>query len=159
MRCRVSADCAGHVGLVRIVQAAVFNATHRQVKGSIARQHAVVARLGAAQNKSGTGAVTAWISLCGGYRQGFEYDESNFDMRWDWDRMYSWKMGYELDNSCGPLGVGRYADFDYVKTVVFYTSVFDVRTKVYANSTWQAGVQHFVSFVRGAAVIKDLSPV
>jgi hypothetical protein len=126
--------------------------TRRKVNKTIAN-----ARLGAAQNKSGTGAVTTWISLCGGYRQGFEYDESNFDMRWD--RMYSWKMGYELDNNCGPLCIGRYADFDYVKTVVFYTSVFDVRTKVYANSTWQAGVQHFVSFVRGAAVIKDLSPV
>ena len=46
-----------------------------------------------------------------------------------------------------------------VKTIVFYTSIFDIRTKVYPNSTWQAGVQHFVAFVRGAASIKDLSPV
>ena len=37
--------------------------------------------------------------------------------------------------------------------------MFDVRTKAYPNSSWHAGVEHFVAFVRGAAAIKDTSPV
>jgi hypothetical protein len=75
--------------------------------------------------------------------------------------MYSWKIGYELDNKCDPVYCRdrNGADFDVVKTVVFYTSVFDSRTQLYPNSTWQAGVQHFVAYVRGAAGIQDLSPV
>ena len=59
--------------------------------------------LGATQNKSGTQAVTTWISLCGGYQPSFAYDENNFAYDWDWERMYSWKAGYELDNTCDPV--------------------------------------------------------
>ena len=69
--------------------------------------------------RHGSDPVTAWLSLCGGYRTDFLYDENSFDFEWDWDRIYSWKMGYELDNNCATLCRDRYADYDKVKTVVF----------------------------------------
>ena len=107
-----------------------------------------------AHNKA---SVTPWIALgCGYYR---DTDFWHFDLQYNYNFAYSWQLGAEVNGAWFAARPTRFAAWGWAKEVAFYPSVFDTRTANVANSSWLAGFNHFVMYVRGAAGIKDLTPV
>ena len=85
------------------------------------------------------------------------FDRFNFE--WNYNYAYSWMIGAEVNDAWYAARPERFAEWGFAKAAAFYPSVFDERTAVVANSTWHAAMNHFVMYVRGAAGIKDLTPV
>eukprot|EP01043_Picozoa_sp_COSAG02_P011526 COSAG02_NODE_424_length_22575_cov_79.088361_22_plen_501_part_00 len=124
--------------------------------------HTVALAESARGNLSGTTkSVTPWISLGAGNRRLPKLDGTMYDLCWDYDRVYSWQMGREMNNAWYGTGsrVERYAPWNAAQVVVFYPSVFDVRG-VHAGPGDRLTnfMQHFVNYVRGATGLDGLAP-
>jgi hypothetical protein len=92
--------------------------------------------------------VTPWIALASGYRrQTDKYHAWSHD--WDYDLIYSWQLGRELNNSWFgvPERAERFAPWNKAKVAIFYPEPFG------RSPHWG---QHFVAYVRGAQGIKQL---
>ena len=102
--------------------------------------------------------VTPWVSLGCGYRRGFDVMESTYDFLWNYDYIYSWQLGSEINNDWYGERPEQFAHWLHAGHVVFYPSIFDCRmanvsTSGHAGgpvSPWPAGVHHFVAYVMGA---------
>ena len=115
-----------------------------------------------------TRSVTPWISLGAGYRrlanftwgwgpggpkQEVDLVTDEFSMAWDFDRVYSWQFGAELNIPWfgEPGREAMFAPWRHAEVVVFFPSVFDWRSTVAGqDGKSTAMMQHFVSYVRGA---------
>ena len=100
--------------------------------------------------------VIPWIALGCGYRRQFDTFET-FDLQWNYDYIYSWQLGKELNQPWFAQHPERFSSWDYASHTVFYPSIWDRRT---ANVTvggelshWRAAMQHFVAYVLGSAGI------
>jgi hypothetical protein len=113
-------------------------------------------------NRSGTTqSVTPWISLGAGNRRLPKLDGMMYDLCWDYDRVYSWQMGREMNNAWYSSGsrIDRYAPWYAAQVVVFYPSVFDVRgVRAGPGGQLTNFMQHFTNYVRGATGIDGLAP-
>lgn len=92
--------------------------------------------------------VTPWIALASGYRrQPDKFHEWSLD--WDYDLIYSWQLGREVN--CSWFGVperaDRFAPWNKARIAIFYPEPFG------RSPHWG---RHFVAYVRGANVIKEL---
>jgi hypothetical protein len=105
----------------------------------------------------GKRSVTPWIALgCGWART---LAGHAFDLGWNYDYADSWQLGREANVPWFAARPQRFAEWGFAREAAFYPSVFDPRTAAVANSSWRAAFNHFVMYVRGAAGIKDLTPV
>jgi hypothetical protein len=91
--------------------------------------------------------VTTWIALASGYRRKVDkYHE--FSRDWDYDLIYSWKLGAEVN--CPwfgePVRHERFAPWNMAKIAIFYPEPM-------GPPRWG---KHFVAYVRGAHLIKSL---
>jgi len=91
--------------------------------------------------------VTAWVALGAGYRRRLGQPR-RWCPDWDYDLVYSWILGAELNNKWYGDRPERFAPYNRAKIVIFYPPPFDKRTPSWAK--------HFIAYVRGAAGIKDL---
>jgi hypothetical protein len=113
-----------------------------------------------AHNASGrVTAVNPWVALgCGYHRLANVSQPVFFDFAYDYDRVYSWQMGRELNE---PAYADRHGfpAWGNAKAVIFYPSVFETRSPAAGpgdNST--VIMQHFASYVRGAAGMDGVAP-
>ena len=98
--------------------------------------------------KHGCSKVTPWIALASGYRRKLDkYHE--FSLDWDYDLIYSWKLGAEINHSWFGESVRheRFAPWNMAKIAIFYPEPMG------RSPRWG---QHFVAYVRGAHLIKLL---
>jgi hypothetical protein len=91
--------------------------------------------------------VTPWVALASGYRRGFI--KTYFDFNWDYDIIYSYLIGAELNMSWYAERPERFAPYNRAKVVVFYPPPFDKRTPHWGK--------HFIAYVRGATGVEDLN--
>jgi len=91
--------------------------------------------------------VTPWIALASGYRRKTD-KYHDFEMEWNYDLIYSWKLGAEVNQPWfgEPVRHGRFAPWNMAKIAIFYPEPF-------GRPRWG---QHFVAYVRGAYLIKSL---
>jgi hypothetical protein len=113
------------------------------------RMREVFRRTLASAQQHGVKEVTPWIALGAGYQRRFG-DKFEWVFDWDFDPVYSWQMGAELNRSwfSDSKQVKRFAPWDAARIAVFYPSPFDPRTP--------AGMKHFIAYVRGAHLIEKL---
>lgn len=91
--------------------------------------------------------VTPWVALASGYRRDIEkYKRWSFD--WDYDLVYSWLLGAELNIKWYGDRPERFAPYNQAKVISFYPPPFDTRTPHWAK--------HFIAYVRGATGVKEL---
>jgi len=90
--------------------------------------------------------VTPWVALASGTRR--KLGGLEFDPNWQYDIVYSYLIGAELNNKWYSERPEIYAPYDYAKVVVFYPPPFDPKTPGWAR--------HFIAYVRGATGVKKL---
>jgi hypothetical protein len=91
--------------------------------------------------------VTPWVALASGYRRDAE-PASFWEFDWNYDLVYSWQLGAELNHPWYGDHPERYAPWDAATAVIMYPPPFDQRVPAW-------GV-HFVAYVRGAHQIEEL---
>jgi len=91
--------------------------------------------------------VTPWVALAAGYRPSITENEY-WDMDWDYDLVYSYKLGAELNVKAYGDQSKKYAPYNRAKVVIFYPPLFDKRVKHWAR--------HFIAYVRGATGVGEL---
>lgn len=94
--------------------------------------------------------VMPWVALASGYKRGLKktfYWESN----WDYDLIYSYKIGAALNVSWYAARPERFAPYNRAKVIAFYPAPFDVRAPAWGK--------HFIAYVRGATGVKDLTDI
>jgi len=92
--------------------------------------------------------VTPWVALASGYRRGIE-KAFRFDNDWDYDLIYSYQMGAELNRHWYATKPDGYAPYDRVKVIVFYPPPFYRESPCWGK--------HFIAYVRGATDVNELS--
>jgi len=94
--------------------------------------------------------VTPWVALASGYRRGMEdISDEKFDFNWDYDIIYSFLLGREINLAWYGELSERFAPYNRAKIVVFYPPPFDKRIPNWGK--------HFIAYVRGATGVKDLN--
>ena len=94
--------------------------------------------------------VTPWVALAAGYRPSITEGEY-WDMDWDYDLVYSYKFGAELNVKAYGDQPKKYAPYNRAKVIIFYPPLFDKRAKHWAR--------HFIAYVRGATGVKELKDI
>ena len=93
--------------------------------------------------------ITPWIALASGYRRGInDLSDQKFDFSWDYDIVYSYLLGREINIKWYGDRPERFAPYNRARVVVFYPPPFDKRTPDWAK--------HFIAYVRGATRVQDL---
>jgi hypothetical protein len=101
----------------------VFRRTHE-----LARRH-------------GVSEVTPWVALGSGYQRRMNVFRE-FTQAWDYDVIYSWLLGAEINNSWFGDRPQRFAPWNAAKVVILYPGPFDPDTP-----HWN---KHFIAYARGA---------
>lgn len=91
--------------------------------------------------------VTPYVALAAGWRRRADKFHA-WDFDWDYDLIYSWQLGRELNHPWFGERATRFAPWDAAKVVVFYPPPFDPRTPAWSK--------HFVAYVGGANGIQEL---
>jgi len=91
--------------------------------------------------------VTPWVALASGYRRQVEKFHE-WDDNWDYDLIYSWMLGAELNEPWYGDRPDRFAPWKAAKVVVFYPAPFNPKSPAWGK--------HFVAYVRGATGVKSL---
>ena len=116
----------------------------------------------AAHNQSGalTGGVSPWLALGAGYKRNANASHPlSFDFTWDFDRVYSWQFGREVNNPWYGLRPENYAPWNAAKVILFYPSIFDLRSPAAGpGNKSTVAMQHFASYVRGANGLDGVAP-
>jgi len=99
--------------------------------------------------KHGTQEVTPWVALAAGHRRQTQGKPWTFSMNWDYDLVYSWRLGRELNSSWFGDRPERFAPWNAAKVVCFYPGPGDKRCPAW----WK----HFIAYVRGANGARTLS--
>eukprot|EP01043_Picozoa_sp_COSAG02_P064377 COSAG02_NODE_9392_length_2231_cov_2.747186_2_plen_100_part_00 len=76
-----------------------------------------------------------------------------YDLQWDFDRVYSWQLGAEINIEWfgQPGREYIFAPWQFAEAVCFYPSIFDLRSKrAGPGENPTVLMQHFASYVRGA---------
>ncbi len=89
--------------------------------------------------------VTPWVALASGYRRGSK-KPFYWDMNWDYDTVYSWSIGAQLNINWYGDRPERFSPFRRAKIVIFYPCPYDKRVP-----SWE---KHFVAYVKGATGVK-----
>jgi hypothetical protein len=97
--------------------------------------------------KHGVSEVTPWVALASGYRRQVDKFQE-WDVDWDYDLVYSWMLGAELNQPWYGQRPERFAPWNAAKVVVFYPAPFNTKTPQWGK--------HFVAYVRGASGMKSL---
>jgi hypothetical protein len=97
----------------------------------------------------GTREVIPWVALASGYRRQPQGEPWSFSMDWDYDLIYSWALGGELNNSWFGDRPERFAPWNAAPVVCFYPKPGDKRCPAW----WK----HFIAYVRGANGVRILS--
>lgn len=97
----------------------------------------------------GVSQVTPWVALGAGYRRAVDAFH-RWDFDWNYDLVYSWLLGAELNQSWYGKRPKRYAPWNAAEIVILYPPPMDPRTP--------AWLPHFAAYVRGANGIKSLGP-
>jgi len=98
----------------------------------------------------GVTVVNPWIALGAGYRPwDAETNEAlrTWTMNWNYDLIYSWQIGAEIDNPWYGDRPERFAPWHMCEVAMFYPEPFG-RTHDWGR--------HFIAYVRGAHNIKEL---
>lgn len=91
--------------------------------------------------------VTPWVALASGYRRQVQKFHE-WDEDWDYDLIYSWMLGAELNEPWYSQRPERFAPWNVAKVVVFYPAPFNPKSPAWGK--------HFVAYVRGANGVKSL---
>ena len=97
----------------------------------------------------GTQEVTPWVALAAGHRRQTQGKPWAFSMNWDYDLVYSWHLGWELNSSWFGDRPERFAPWNAAKVVCFYPGPGERRCPAW----WK----HFIAYVRGANGVRTLS--
>jgi len=95
----------------------------------------------------GVDEVTPWVALGAGYRRGIR-KKQYWDFHWDYNLIYSYQIGAELNIAWYAQQASRFAPYDKAKVIVFYPAPFDQRV-----TAW---TKHFIAYVRGATGVQEL---
>lgn len=96
--------------------------------------------------------VTPWIALASGYQRGVrDLSNAKFVFDWDYDIVYSYLLGANLNIDWYSVRPERFAPYMRAKVVIFYPPPFDKRVP-----QWR---KHFVAYVRGATGVKELDDI
>lgn len=90
--------------------------------------------------------VTPWVALASGDRRGIK--KTRFDYDWDYDIIYSYLIGAELNISWYGERPERFAPYNRIKVIVFWPPPFDKRVPEWGK--------HFIAYVRGATGVEML---
>jgi len=98
--------------------------------------------------KHGVDDVIPWVALGSGYRR--QTDTFNEWSRgdWDYDLIYSWQLGLEINNKWYGDRPKRFAPWNAAKVVIFYPGPF--------SRDYKCWPKHFVAYVRGANGVRTL---
>lgn len=91
--------------------------------------------------------VTPYVALAAGYQRDV-IKKLRWENDWDFDLIYSWQLGAELNTPKFAEHPETYAPYNRAKIVVFYPSPF-------YNEVPSWG-KHFIAYVRGANGIKNI---
>jgi hypothetical protein len=91
--------------------------------------------------------VTPYVALGCGYKRGL-IKKLYWEMEWDYDIIYSYQIGAELNIKWYGENSGRYAPYNRTEYIMLYPPPFDERAKFW--------LKHFVAYVRGATGVKEL---
>jgi hypothetical protein len=119
--------------LYRVPEIGVMRETFRRTL-RLAREH-------------GVNEVTPWVALASGYRRETDVFQ-RWDDDWDYDPVYSWMIGAELNQSWYGDRPERFAPWIAAQVVVFYPAPFNPRSPAWGK--------HFIAYVRGATGVKSL---
>ena len=73
--------------------------------------------------------------------------------------VYSWQFGREVNNPWYGLRPENYAPWNEAKVVLFYPSIFDLRSPAAGpGNKSTVAMQHFASYVRGANGLDGVAP-
>lgn len=89
--------------------------------------------------------VTPFVALGAGYRRTTR-SMGDFDKAWDYDPIYSWQLGAEINEPWFADRPERFAPWSRARRVCFYPAPF-------AFETWG---RHFVAYVKGANMNREL---
>jgi hypothetical protein len=113
----------------------------------IERMRETYRRTAALADSLGIEDVTPWVALGAGCRRDIiKFEKWYFD--WDYDIIYSWMLGAELNIDWYGERPERFAPYKRAKVVVFFPRPFDKRTPAWAK--------HFIAYVRGATSVQNL---
>lgn len=96
----------------------------------------------------GVESVTPYVALGSGYRRQVSGAAWAWDFHWDYDLVYSWTLGREINHPWFGDRSERFAPWHAAKVVCFWPPPFDKRCP--------AWTRHFVAYVRGANGVKEL---
>lgn len=91
--------------------------------------------------------VTIGVALAAGYQRGLE-TENNWTDDWDYDLIYSYLLGFELNHPWFARYPEIYAPYEHTKIITFFPSPFYHKTPAWGK--------HFIAYVRGATGVKHL---
>jgi len=109
--------------------------------------HETFKRTAANALEYGTRRVNPWVALGSGYRRQID-GSTEWCFGWDYDLIYSWTLGYELNDPWFGDRPERFAPWHAAKCVYFWPPPFDDRC-----SFW---MRHFIAYVRGANGVREL---
>lgn len=92
--------------------------------------------------------VTPWVALAAGYRQGL-INREYWDIDWDYDLIYSYLFGAELNIKSYGDQAKKYAPYNRAQVIILYPPLFDKRSRSWAK--------HFIAYVRGATGVRYLT--
>jgi hypothetical protein len=94
--------------------------------------------------------VTPWVALASGYKHDL-IKKLKWTFDWDYDLIYSYMMGAELNVQWYAAQKDKYPEYDRAKVIVFYPDPFDRLSPAWGK--------HFIAYVRGATNVRDLSDI
>lgn len=97
-------------------------------------------------DQKGVNNVTPWVALSAGYRRGV--DKEYWDINWQYDLIYAYMIGAELNNSWYSKYPEKYGPYDRAEIVIFYPPAFCDKTPEWGR--------YFIAYVRGAHNIKNI---
>lgn len=118
-------------------------------------------------------AVNPWICLGCGYRRSARAmvqhagstagggQDWTYDGQWDFDRVYSWMAGAELNRPyyAAPDHVEKYAPYDMAKVVLIYPSIFQTSPQQLPRGNGSTHMmQHFLAYLQGVALNATVNP-
>lgn len=96
--------------------------------------------------KYGVNEVIPWLALGSGFRR--QVDSFRKWSHWNYDLIYSWQIGAELNVKWYGDHPDRFAPWHKAKVIVFFPSPF--------SKKYPSWAKHFVAYVRGANEVRNL---